>query len=152
MLAWICCGWINIAQFHKFTLQNGLYSSLPYLTNFITIFIFAIISDWLTRNRYLSLTHGRKLCNSIGLWGPTFCIFLLVVLPVDKTTTIFLFVLSMGLNSGTLSGYLINHIDISPNFAGAIMGMCQSVANIFTFFGPLTVGYLVSDIVSLCLW
>lgn len=54
----------------------------------------------------------------------------------------------MGLNSAITSGYMINHIDISPNFAGAIMGMCQSLANVFTFLGPLTFGYLVSDIVS----
>jgi ACS family sodium-dependent inorganic phosphate cotransporter-like MFS transporter 5 len=43
------------------------------------------------------------------------------------------------------SGFNINHLDLSPNFAGVLMGLCNGLENISTILAPLSVGWVVSD-------
>lgn len=62
---------------------------------------------------------------------------------------VLLLTIAVGFNSATYVGYLINHMDLSPNFAGTLVGITNSVANFVSIFAPLFVGVLVSDEVSL---
>lgn len=52
------------------------------------------------------------------------------------------------LNGGIFSGYLCNHIDLSPNFAGVLMGITNGIANLTSILGPLIAGFLIKNEVS----
>lgn len=39
----------------------------------------------------------------------------------------------------------MNHIDISPNYAGTLMGLTNGAANIMSIIAPLLVGFIVHD-------
>lgn len=70
---------------------------------------------------------------------------------VDKeqvTLAVTLLVLAVGLNAGVYSGFQVNHIDLSPNFAGTMMGITNGLANILSILGPLAVGFIVTDEVN----
>lgn len=54
----------------------------------------------------------------------------------------------MGFNGATSVGYFVNHIDISPNYAGSIIGSCQVLSNVLTFLGPTFITYVVTDMVK----
>lgn len=36
-------------------------------------------------------------------------------------------------------------MDLSPNFAGGLMGLTNTLANIMSILGPLTIGYILTE-------
>lgn len=102
------------------------------------------ISDYLINRNFISPRTGRKLFNTLGHWIPAIA---LVILPyaADRVVAIFLLTIAVGLNGCTYVGYMVNHMDLSPNFAGPLMGLTNTIANIMSVLGPLTVGYILTD-------
>lgn len=102
------------------------------------------ISDVLINRQYISVSTGRKLFNSIGHWVPALT---LIVLPFMRGSTeaVVMLTIGIGFNGFTYCGYILNHMDLSPNFAGSLMGLTNTLANIMSILGPLTVGYILSD-------
>lgn len=123
--------------------QNALLTALPYLAMWLISLGVSPISDYLINRGCISTRTGRKLFNSIGHWIPAMT---LVILPymTEPKSAIFLLTIAVGLNGSTYVGYMVNHMDLSPNFAGSLMGLTNSLANIMSVLGPLTVGYILT--------
>ncbi|KAK7579663.1 hypothetical protein V9T40_000292 [Parthenolecanium corni] len=120
--------------------RNGLLSSLPYLAGWITAILFSIIATYIQRRNLLSKTVHRKMWNSIAEFGPALSLCLLAILhTADLTLITCLLVTTLTLNSGVLTGFLTNHVELSPNFCGTLMGITNSLANITSILGPLRV-------------
>lgn len=102
------------------------------------------LSDYLINRGYISTRTGRKLFNSLGLWIPAIA---LVILPYMSQSewAVFLLTIAVGFNGATYVGYMVNHMDLSPNFAGTLMGLTNSIANIMSVLGPLSVGHILSN-------
>lgn len=49
---------------------------------------------------------------------------------------------------GIYSGYVVNHIDIAPNYAGTLYGITNAIATIPGWLAPMTVGALTNGNVS----
>lgn len=128
--------------------QNALLSALPYLVMALMIYVFSYSSNYLIRREYVTVTMARRLYNTIAMWCPALCLILLSSITNNIYSAVVLLSIGVGLNAGINSGYLMNHVDISPNFAGPIMGVCHSTGNILSVVGPIFTGYLVYDIVS----
>lgn len=62
--------------------------------------------------------------------------------------SVFMFVLSSFFIAGLLFGHGLSPMDISPRFAGIIMGISNAVSCIPALSAPLCVQYLVPDLVS----
>lgn len=58
---------------------------------------------------------------------------------------VIILVFAVGMNAGSLCGYHINHIDLSPNFAGSLMGLTNFIANMMSVVAPLICGLIVVD-------
>lgn len=59
----------------KFSIkENGVYSSLPYITMFIAAQLTAFVTDWLIIKKYVSITNIRKFCTAIGMYDAHFVI------------------------------------------------------------------------------
>lgn len=71
----------------------------------------------------------------------------LFILPFARNSAgaIILLTIAVGLNGTTYVGYMVNHMDLSPNFAGSLMGLTNSIANMMSILGPLTVGFILTD-------
>lgn len=111
--------------------------------------VFSNISDMLMNRKYLSVGAGRKLFNSIGHWVPAATLVALGYVSKDQTTwAVVLLTISVSINSATLVGFMINHLDLSPNFAGTLMSLTNCASNIMSLMGPLFVGFVVTDSVS----
>lgn len=102
------------------------------------------ISDYLINRGHISIANGRKLFNSFGLWMPALT---LVILPFlrDPTSAIAMLTIAIGMNGCTYCGYMVNHMDLSPNFAGNLMGLTNTLANSMSILGPITVGLILTD-------
>lgn len=77
------------------------------------------VSDYLINRNIISTRTGRKLFNSIGHWIPAIA---LIALPFvqDSTPAMILLIIAVGLDGCTYVGYMVNHMDLSPNFAGPL--------------------------------
>ncbi|KAK7866131.1 hypothetical protein R5R35_004780 [Gryllus longicercus] len=122
--------------------KNGLLSALPYFVMWILSFVFSWTSDFANKKQWLKLTTSRKLFNTIGHWGPA-CALLGVGYVEEKASAVALLTVAVGLDAATYVGFQVNHIDLSPNFAGSMMGVTNCAANIMSIIGPLLVGVLV---------
>lgn len=102
------------------------------------------ISDYLINRGLISVWTGRRLFNSLGHWIPGLSLIILPFLS-DSTQAIAMLTIAVGMNGCTYVGYMVNHMDLSPNFAGSLMGLTNSIANIMSILGPITVGVILSD-------
>ncbi|XP_034476782.1 putative inorganic phosphate cotransporter [Drosophila innubila] len=126
--------------------SNALLSSLPYTAMLLLSLAFAWISKILQKKDSLSLSFNRKLFNSIGFIGPMILLIALGYVSKDQDTlAVVLLILTVGISSAAHVGFLINHIDLSPNFAGIIMGICNCIANFMSLAAPLVVGVIVTN-------
>lgn len=126
--------------------KNALLSALPYTAMFLLCFVFSTIQSMLSRRQCLPLSVSRKLFNSIGHWIPMVTLIALGYVNADQINlAIILLTITVGINGSTYLGFQVNHIDLSPNFAGVLMGITNCAANIMSIIAPLIVGFIVND-------
>lgn len=129
-------------------IQNGFLSAMPYLIMWILIIVFSWISDYINLYGLMSNTNQKKMWNSIAHWGGALAL-LALCLDTSTTVAIILLATALGLNSGVITGFMSNHMDLAPNFAGTLMGITNSISNVTSILGPLLVGFIVTDNVRL---
>jgi predicted MFS family arabinose efflux permease len=97
-----------------------------------------------------SITSSRKICNFLASFLPGAALIYLAFLEdFNPTLVTVLFVVAVGASALIQSGYLINMLDLAPNHAGTLLGMINSINNVFSILGPLSVGLLGSDKVKI---
>ncbi|XP_058987107.1 putative inorganic phosphate cotransporter isoform X1 [Musca domestica] len=134
----------NVLHFNVKT--NALLSALPYFVMWILCIVVSPIADTLINRNITSVTASRKIFNTIGQWVPMVCLIGLGYMTEDqKTPAIILLTIGVGLNAASFCGYLVNHMDLSPNFAGLLMGITNTVSNLLSICTPLVVGAIVVD-------
>ncbi|KAH8307259.1 hypothetical protein KR044_008639, partial [Drosophila immigrans] len=125
---------------------NALLSSLPYTVMLVLSFLFVWLSKVLQKNDSLSMSFSRKLFNSIGQFIPMVLLIALgYVAPGQDVLAVFILSLTVGISAAAQLGFMINHIDLSPNFAGVLMGISNGIANVMSIIGPLLVGVIVTN-------
>ncbi|KAG7163343.1 inorganic phosphate cotransporter-like 1 [Homarus americanus] len=111
--------------------SNGIRSGLPYLCNWLFSIIYSNLMDWLLVTKRLSILAVRKISNIIAM----------VVL-----------CLAVGMNGAIFSGYMCSHQDLSPNLAGTLMGITNTVATLPGFISPSVTGALTDGNQTLSAW
>ncbi|XP_049308022.1 putative inorganic phosphate cotransporter isoform X1 [Bactrocera dorsalis] len=130
--------------------SNALMSAAPYLADLLLTFVFCFLSSFLIKRSYISINVSRKLFNTIGFWVPIVPLILLGYMRADQSElALILLVIAVSVNAAGNLGFLINHIDLAPNFGGVLMGMASSAANIMSLLAPLAVGFIVTDAVRI---
>lgn len=77
------------------------------------------------------------------MFGPALSLIAASYTGCSSALTVGLLSLGVGLMGGTMSGYRINHLDISPRFAGILMSLTNCIANVFALLAPLVAGYII---------
>ncbi|CAG9761905.1 unnamed protein product [Ceutorhynchus assimilis] len=127
--------------------NNSILSSLPYLVLYLLSIIMGFLSDFLINKGIFKQTVSRKVFNSIGTILPIIALIMMgYVKSGESTKVIWLLIVAVGSNAITGSGWSLNHMDLSPNYSGTVMGLCNGLSTIFSISAPLTVQYLVKDI------
>ncbi|KAF7287841.1 hypothetical protein GWI33_000194 [Rhynchophorus ferrugineus] len=126
--------------------QNSVLSSLPYLTLWLLSFAFGFLSDALVNKNVISRTKSRKIFNSIGLLVPAGALIMLGYTKSDEyKQAVVLLVISVGFTSACYSGWTVNHMDLSPNHAGTLMGITNGFSQVTGAIAPLVVQLLVTN-------
>ncbi|KAG8330876.1 hypothetical protein J6590_053331 [Homalodisca vitripennis] len=131
--------------------SNGLVTALPYLIMCVLTAVFSWIADYINAKRLLSLNVSRKMWNSIAHYGGAAAL-LALPLVTSVSGAVILLTTAIALNAGIFTGYLTNHLDLAPNFAGLLMGITNGFANITSILAPTVTGFIVSDETSRYEW
>ncbi|KAL7642840.1 UNVERIFIED_CONTAM: hypothetical protein RMT77_006128 [Armadillidium vulgare] len=124
---------------------NGFLSSLPFLARYLGSNLNSWLINFLMKKSKWTLKTWYRVCTFIGHWCTGFCILLVGYVGCNSTAVLLLFSLAMFLNGTTCSGYLCNHFQIAPDFAGTVSGMTNTLAFCYTTFGPIIVGALTPE-------
>lgn len=83
-----------------------------------------------------------------GQYGPAICLIIASYTGCDRTLTVFMLTLSVGLNGSIYSGFKINHLDITPRFAGILMALTNCTANLAGLLAPIVASLFIKQEVS----
>lgn len=83
-----------------------------------------------------------------GQYGPAVALIAVSFTGCDRWLTVALLTLGVGLNGGIYSGFKVNHLDISPQFAGILMSFTNCLANLAGLLAPIYAGNVVVGTVS----
>ncbi|KAH1021984.1 hypothetical protein HUJ04_011460 [Dendroctonus ponderosae] len=125
--------------------DNSILSSLPYLTVWVLSFAVGFTSDWIINKGILTRTVSRKVFNSLGLFLPALSLVVLsYTRPDQPIRAVALLVAAVGSNAFHFSGFSVNHMDLSPNHAGVVMGLVNGCSQITGVVAPLVVQFVVT--------
>lgn len=112
---------------------------------FIMIIGIARITDFIIARGLMSKTMIRKMWNSLAFWGGALALLPLYLFDTSATVALISLTTALALNSGIYSGFFTNHLDLSPNFGGTLIGITNSIGSLASIIGPLLVGFVVTD-------
>jgi len=118
-----------------------IYISLPWVAMFLAGNLAGWLGDWLVR-RGFSVTIVRKSMQVVGSAVPAAALIFLAGTS-DADTAVALLVLALGLGAFSFAGFASNHLDISPQHAGAIFGISNTAGTIPGIIGVALTGILV---------
>lgn len=131
----------------KFSIkENGLYSSLPYVTMFIAAQITGVFSDLCIKRGWLSITNVRKIFTTAAAIGPGIFILGASYAECDKTMTVVMFTVGMGFMGMFYSGIKVNNLDLAPNYAGVIMALSNGMGGFSGVISPYLVGVMTPNV------
>ena len=118
----------------------GFVSMLPHVTSFFCLNIAGNIADRMIK-RGMDVTFVRKLLQTIAFGGLSVCLFLI---PTVDSAWAAIGILCLGkmFSAAGIGGHSVNHMDIGPRHAGALMGITNTAGTI-----PGIVGVYVSGLI-----
>ncbi|XP_066952133.1 putative inorganic phosphate cotransporter [Macrobrachium rosenbergii] len=125
--------------------SNALLSGMPYLGMWIFSLLISFAGDKLRMAGKLSTVAVRKIATTIAHVGPAVCLLILTTFTCNRPATIALLFIAVGLQGGVYTGFMVNHVDIAPNFAGTLFGITNAAATIPGWLAPMTVGALTNN-------
>ncbi|XP_030380306.1 putative inorganic phosphate cotransporter isoform X1 [Scaptodrosophila lebanonensis] len=140
-------------QVLRFSLKsNGLLSALPYLAMWLFSMFISVIADWMITSKRFTHTSTRKIINSIGQYGPGLALIAASYTGCDRALTLAILTIGVGLNGGIYSGFKINHLDLTPRFAGFLMAITNCSANLAGLLAPIAAGSLINNKPTMGQW
>uniref|UniRef100_A0A0A1WNA6 Sialin n=1 Tax=Zeugodacus cucurbitae TaxID=28588 RepID=A0A0A1WNA6_ZEUCU len=132
--------------------SNAMLNAIPYFTSWIVGILCSGLADWMLERRYISLLNSYKLWNSIASIIPS--IGLLATAYVG-CNWVWVTVMLAGVGSfggAVYAGNQMNHIALSPRYAGTMYGLTNSAANICGFLAPYVIGIIINHHETLARW
>ncbi|XP_074595484.1 putative inorganic phosphate cotransporter [Brevipalpus obovatus] len=125
--------------------NNGILSSAPHIALVISSFIFAYICDRMRETGKFSITYLRNSFNFLGTIGSGICMILIPLFGANSLAINMLFILTMIFAGSLCSGYVTNHLDMAPSYAGTLMGVSNFISNSPGFLLPAVASAIVGD-------
>lgn len=159
-----CCnnwGWymflIEIPFYMKQVLSfnvssNAKLSAMPYFPMLIFSIILGKTLDTLKAKKIFTTTTCRKTATSICTIIPGICLLILCYIGCQHTAAVTIMTIGIIAMGGMFSGFLSNHIDIAPNYAGTLVALTNTAATIPGIIVPLFVGFITKGNQTIEAW
>ncbi|CAB3229008.1 unnamed protein product [Arctia plantaginis] len=131
--------------------NSGMLSSLPYVASIFTSLFFGWLADYSANNNIISKNNTRRISDSVASFGMAICL-ILTSYTSNSVIAVSCLVVAMAINMGHNTGWMVNYIDLAPNFAGTLLAVGNTIANIFGVLSPIVVSYVVIDMTNITQW
>ncbi|XP_043521966.1 putative inorganic phosphate cotransporter [Frieseomelitta varia] len=140
-------------QILKFDMSsNAGLSSMPFLCMWIFTMVLSKILATMQEKKLITVTMSRKIGTLFSSVVPMFCLIGVSYVGCSRTLAVTLMTIGVTCIGGMYSGFLSNHIDIAPNFAGTLVAITNCVATIPGFVVPIFVGKLTHGNQTIGAW
>jgi len=116
--------------------ESILYSVLPSLVRMMFVPIGGHLADLVRNKKKMTTTRVRKLFTCIG-FGLESVFLLAMVLSKSWIPAFIALILSVLSSSFTISGFMVNHLDLAPRYASIITGITNTGAALAGLVCPL---------------
>ncbi|XP_073844165.1 sialin-like [Musca autumnalis] len=131
---------------HNWNIQaTGLFSGLPHLMRILFAYGFSYFADYLLKHDKMTRTNVRKLATTIACIVKGFIVLALAYFGENPTAAIIFYTVGTMFHGGVSSGSLACMVDITPNFAGIVMGLSSMFGVLPGFISPYIVGLITLD-------
>lgn len=132
--------------------SNAVLNSIPYLTSWLVGIGCSTVADWMLQRGYISTLNSYKFWNSIASIIPS-----LGLVGVGYVGCSWQWVTFMLAGVGSFAGAIypgnqMNHISLSPSYAGTMYGITNSAANICGFLAPYVIGLIINHNETMGQW
>uniref|UniRef100_A0A061QFW8 Sialin n=1 Tax=Cupiennius salei TaxID=6928 RepID=A0A061QFW8_CUPSA len=132
--------------------KNGFLSSFPYLLQTAVGTLVAYVTDKMMRKGLTTTNFVRKFCNTVSSVGTAAGLIGVCLAGCDVRLHVAFFTSSLALGGFCTCGYMLSHLDLSPEYAGTLMGIANTVSNLSGFLAPQVVGSLTEESQTLHQW
>ncbi|XP_037959973.1 putative inorganic phosphate cotransporter [Teleopsis dalmanni] len=132
--------------------SNAVASALPYFPMLIFSIILGKTLDALKAKQKITTTIARKTATSIATVIPGICLLSLCYIGCKHTAAVVLMCFGIIGMGGMFSGFLSNHIDIAPNYAGTLVALTNTAATLPGIIVPLFVGFITKGNQNINAW
>ncbi|XP_004926297.1 ec74 protein isoform X1 [Bombyx mori] len=132
--------------------ENAVITALPFLSLWIFSIALSRTLDWLRSKNIITTTTARKIGTLFASLVPAACLLGLCYIGCNRAGAVVLMAVGITSIGGMFCGFLSNHIDIAPNFAGTLMAMTNTVATIPGIVVPIFVGILTHGNQTISAW
>lgn len=136
-------------QVLKFNIkENAVVTALPFLTMWFFSMVLSKTLDHLREKGKITTTIARKTATLIASVVPLVCLFALCYIGCQRGAAVALMGIGITAIGGMFCGFLGNHIDLAPNFAGTLMALTNTAATLPGIIVPVFVGQITHGNVS----
>jgi predicted MFS family arabinose efflux permease len=136
-----------LKNFLKFPIESaGFWAWAPYAAMFVVCIVAGRLADVLITRKVLQTANVRKIFQNVGALCAAASLLVLAFAVHDseqKWLAVGCLIAATGLSGFALSGYAVNHIDISPEYSGVLMGLSNCIATIPGIVGVYVTGPIV---------
>lgn len=128
--------------------ENAILTAAPFLCMWIFSLILSKTLDTLRGKNIITTTIARKIGTLTASIVPMICFICLCYIGCMRTLAVVLMTIAIMSVGGMFCGFLGNHIDIAPNYAGTLMAITNTAATLPGIIVPVFVGKLTHSDVS----
>ncbi|XP_047522042.1 sialin [Pieris napi] len=140
-------------QVLKFNMtENAVTTALPFLSLWFFSMALSKTLDWLRGRNYITTTTARKIGTLFASAVPASCLLAVCYIGCNRGAAVALMAIGVTCIGGMFCGFLSNHIDIAPNFAGTLVAITNTVATIPGIVVPIFVGVLTHGNQTISAW
>lgn len=132
--------------------SNALLNAVPYLTAWFVGIACSALADWMLARRYISLINSYKLWNTVASVVPSLGLIGIIYVGCDWVWVTFMLAGVGSFGGAVYAGNQMNHIALSPKYAGTMYGITNSAANICGFLAPYAIGLIINHRETLTQW
>ncbi|XP_049873016.1 putative inorganic phosphate cotransporter [Pectinophora gossypiella] len=126
--------------------SSAILSALPYIGMWAGGLFATSACERVYNKGLLSGLACRKIFNTIGAVGISVgLVGLAFTGPGHTTLAIVWLVAALTFSGFCAAGFMVNHLDLSPNFAGLLLSLTNFIANIVCVFVPILTSFLLQN-------
>ncbi|XP_052873065.1 sialin-like [Anopheles cruzii] len=122
--------------------MTGFLSGIPHLCRMLFAYVFSIVGDYLLKNELMSRTGVRKMGGTMCCVVNGFFVLGLAYSGCNSALATIFLTLATAVHGAVSTGPLANLVDMSPRYAGILLGVSGMISVVPGFVSPIIVGML----------